>query len=133
MLPNAGCDHVQVVNDDGSIESRSMIYTDYFVKGTQPTTLCPLHPLGAYADALTGVGTPVHADPSILPGGTSPASTGNPTATNGVTTPADQATGGTVEEPKKKKRGFWSRLFGGGKDEPKDDKKPKDKKPDGGG
>jgi len=133
MLPNAGCDHVQVVNDDGSIESRSMIYTDYFVKGTQPTTLCPLHPLGAYADALTGVGTPVHADHSILPGGASPASTGNPTATNGVTTPADQVTGGTVEEPKKKKRGFWGRLFGGGKDESKDEKKPKDKKPDGGG
>jgi 1A family penicillin-binding protein len=135
MLPNAGCDHAQVVNDDGSIESRSMIYTDYFVKGTQPTTLCPLHPLGAYADALTGVGSPVHADHSMLPGGASPPSTGNPTATNGVTTPADQVTGGTVEEPKKKKKGFWSRVFGGGnKDEPKDDQKKekKDKKPDGG-
>ena len=53
-----------------------MIYTDYFVKGTQPTTLCPLHPLGAYADALAGVGTPVHADHPILPGGASPATTG---------------------------------------------------------
>ena len=50
-----------------------MIYTDYFVKGTQPTTLCPLHPLGAYADALTGVGTPVHADHSIAAGRREPA------------------------------------------------------------
>ena len=30
---------------------KSMIYTDYFVKGTQPTTMCPLHPGGVIATA----------------------------------------------------------------------------------
>ena len=40
-------------------------------------------------------------------------------------------TGGTADEPKKK-RGFWSRVFGGKKDDQKDEKKDKkDKKPDG--
>ena len=36
-LPAGGCDHVEVVNRDGFLEKRSMIYTEYFVKGTQPT------------------------------------------------------------------------------------------------
>ena len=31
------------VDTDGQLEKRSMIYTEYFVKGTQPTTICPLH------------------------------------------------------------------------------------------
>ncbi len=44
LLPNAGCDDVAVVASDGSLEKRSMVYTEYFVKGTQPTTVCPLHP-----------------------------------------------------------------------------------------
>jgi hypothetical protein len=34
---------------------------------------------------------------------------------------------GTVEQPQKKKRGFWSRLFGGGGDDK--DKKKKEEKP----
>ena len=32
-LPNARLRSVQVVNKDGAIETRSMVYTDYFVQG----------------------------------------------------------------------------------------------------
>ncbi len=32
-LPNEGCDQVEVVNRDGGIDTRSMIYTEYFVSG----------------------------------------------------------------------------------------------------
>jgi penicillin-binding protein 1A len=138
-LPNEGCDSVEVVNDDGTIETKSMIYTDYFVRGTQPTTLCPLHPgrsmfatmAGAFGIQV-GKPAPVPADAAALPPaatsttGAGPAQNGQPSAKS--------------EEPqKKKKRGFWSRLFGGGDDDKKgddkkqDDKDKKPKKPGGGG
>ena len=54
-LPNGGCDSVQVVSKDGLLEKRSMIYTEYFVKGTQPTTVCPLHESTSLLDRLAGV------------------------------------------------------------------------------
>jgi 1A family penicillin-binding protein len=104
QLPNVGCGNVQTMNADGSIETRSMIYTDYFVKGRQPTTLCPLHPGGEYGTAVAAMQ------------GTSPA-------------PQPQPTSGTVSAPipqpiplpqppspeQQKKKGFWKKLFGGGR------------------
>jgi penicillin-binding protein 1A len=118
-LPNYGCANVQAANEDGYLVTKSQVYTDYFVKGTQPDTLCPLHPGGILADAAmsalplsvptTGVAAPV---PPQVPG----------------------ITGGVVEKPadkdkdKEKKKGFWGRIFG------RDNKdKDKDKKPGGGG
>jgi 1A family penicillin-binding protein len=129
-LPNTGCGNVLVTNRDGNIETRSMIYTDYFVKGTQPTTVCPLHEENLI-DALAGaagvqlqVGAPVSAEQAAFP---PPA----PASTSGRGSPASPSaepdtSGGTVEEPQNKKRGFWSRLFGGGDDK---GKKKKDEKP----
>jgi penicillin-binding protein 1A len=110
-LPNSGCGSVVNVNDDGSFETKSMIYTDYFVKGTQPTTMCPLHVSSTY---ITG-----EAASAPLPA----------VGTTGIEPPAPPAavTGGAVqpaqppEEDKehvkdkdKKKRGFWGRIFGRG-------------------
>jgi hypothetical protein len=129
-LPNGGCENVQVMDDEGHIDVRSMVYTDYFVKGTQPTTLCPLHPSGGFADAVAGalgvqIGHPVSTDQAGVPAPP-------PTSTAGAAPPAtgEQVSGGTAsseDAKKKKKRGFWSRLFGGGGD--KEDKK--EKKPGG--
>jgi hypothetical protein len=130
QLPNVGCGNVLVTNRDGNLETRSMIYTDYFVKGTQPTTVCPLHEQNQI-DALAGaagveVGSPVSAEHPALP---PPA----PASTSGsATTPAEPASSdGTVEEeqPQKKKRGFWSRIFGKGDDDKDKEKKKKDEKP----
>jgi penicillin-binding protein 1A len=42
-LANVGCDSVVTVSDDGLVEARSQIYTEYFVKGTEPKALCPIH------------------------------------------------------------------------------------------
>jgi penicillin-binding protein 1A len=125
-LPNTGCDSVMVTNRDGNLETRSMIYTDYFVKGTQPTTLCPLHER-SMIDALAGavgvtVGSPISGEQASFPPPPA-ASTSGATATPG--SPAQTETsGGTVEEPQKKKRGFWSRLFGKGEDKKKKEEKP---------
>ena len=133
-LPNGGCDSVEVVNRDGFTEKRSMIYTEYFVKGTQPTELCPLHPAPSFMDRIAGLfgggdsSRPVPPEDVGLPRGQ--------TGTSGVHQPPAQLPDVHHEEPPKdtqnveelpKKRGFWARVFG------KDDKKQESKKKRGGG
>jgi penicillin-binding protein 1A len=119
-LATDGCQDVEVVDANDHVEHRSMVYTEYFASGTEPTTYCDLHATrNIFTKVATAIGiqekpAPVHVDEP--PPAASPA-----------------ATSGTVEPPppapqEKKKRGFWSKLFGVGKDEktekPKDEKKP---------
>jgi penicillin-binding protein 1A len=139
-LPSPGCDHVEVIKRDGTIETRSMIYTEYFVKGTQPTDLCPLHPSTTFMDRVAGMfgggdsSKPVRADETALP----PAQTG----TTGAHAPAAPPSAHAEEPPKdaepdapQKKRGFWSRIFGKGDKKPdqKDQQEQKDQKKKKGG
>ncbi|MGE5245131.1 MAG: penicillin-binding protein 1A [Betaproteobacteria bacterium] len=123
-LATEGCGHVQVVNRDGQLETRSMIYTEYFARGTEPTAYCDLHPtrgiFGKIAD-LFGNGTkppPPHVEDAGAPA---------PGAAQAARQADPEANAPRAEEPKKK-RGFWSRLFGFGR---KHDDKKKDKKPGG--
>jgi penicillin-binding protein 1A len=145
-LPNAGCNSVPSTDDYGNLVIKSNVYTDYFVKGTQPTSLCPVH-TSASIDAIAASDTSSgsHAPPAI---GAAADRAGLPLppaqGTSGMTpppAPGAPITGGKVEEdekPQQKKRGFWSRLFGRGKsdDQKKDDDKKKAeekrKKPGGG-
>jgi hypothetical protein len=122
-----------------------MVYTEYFVKGTQPTTECPLHPSGSFMDRLAGVfgvghpESPVPADEAGLP----PVRTG----TSGVSRPPSAPPDVRPAEPeirpdaeeRPKKRGFWARVFGKGGDKKKEEKKDEkrnekkdDKRPGGG-
>jgi 1A family penicillin-binding protein len=121
-LPNEGCSEVQVVKDSGEVEVRSLVYWEYFVRGTQPTEVCGLHPKVTFFDRLAGafrgdVGSaPVPAADAGVPSTASeqagPAGTGERAA-------AETGIDAGVEEPQKK-RGFWSRVFGGkGKDREK--------------
>jgi hypothetical protein len=135
-LPNSGCDSVEGLNRDGETQSRSMVYTEYFVKGTQPNTLCPEHPSPSFMDRLAAVfggnsEKPVAAEHMGLPQiGTSGAPI--PPAPLPDAPGAVVNTDGKAEEPKKK-RGFWAKVFGG-KDQKNDAQKPdeKKKKPGGG-
>jgi 1A family penicillin-binding protein len=132
-LPAGGCDKVDVVNRDGFVESRSMIYTEYFVKGTQPTTSCPLHGDASFIDALAGVFGKDHGPPPVPVDATGLPSTSRGVSTSGAPAPAsgEPAAGQTPPPPTTeqaeppKKRGFWSRVFGGGD---RDKKKDEDKK-----
>jgi len=137
-LPNGGCDHVEVVNRDGGLEYRSMIYSEYFVKGTEPSEMCPLHPSPSLMDRIAGVfggsdsPKPVHPEEAGLP----PAQTG----TAGTHQPAppevrqEPPTEPNTDAPPKK-RGFWARVFGKGdkkSDQNSKDQTEKDQKKKGG-
>jgi membrane peptidoglycan carboxypeptidase len=112
LLASDGCDEVEVVAEDGRHERRSMVYTEYFARDTRPTAVCGLHPrpgfFGTIASAFTGGHTQPLPPPRIQDAAIPPAA--EPVAT----APAESVE--TVEPPRKK-RGFWSRLFGVGKDE----------------
>jgi membrane carboxypeptidase/penicillin-binding protein len=122
-LASEGCEDVEVMDKNGRLERRSMVYTEYFARGTQPTALCDLHPKHGFFGAIASVfagnekPTPPHIEETGLPPATPMATSGNVAAAEPVP-PA-------VEEPPKK-RGFWSRVFGVGKD--KDKAREKDDK-----
>jgi penicillin-binding protein 1A len=132
-LPNGGCDDVEVVNRDGFVERRSMIYTEYFVKGKQPTSVCPLHEPLSLLDRLAGVFGKDNHPPAIpaedvgigvpsAPRSSVPAAQSPPAPPAPKSAPAQASA--PSEEPKKK-RGFWSRVFGIGKDKEKKQEDPK--------
>ena len=128
-LPADGCDAVDTVKDDGTIETRSMIYTEYFIRGTQPTEECPLHPGSSFFDRVAGLfggdrAEPVRADQVgvATTAGAPPA----PAAARDRDQPEVDERAET-EEPKKKKRGFWSRVFGRGGDREDDDNDRRDR------
>ncbi len=120
-LPGEGCLDVEVVSDSGEVSRRSMVITDYFARGKAPEEVCPLHPGGDLFSTMAGwfgkdgpkpvssadAGVPTQSAPGVAP---------EPAAAEAH--PADE-TPRAGEEPKKKKRGFWSRVFGKGKDKPK--------------
>jgi 1A family penicillin-binding protein len=130
-LASAGCEDVEVVDRDGVLEHRSMVYTEYFARGTEPTTFCDQHQslgiltrVAGFFGAVPDRPSPPQADdPSVV---STPAPA--PTATSGEL--------GRVETlplpppPPPKRRGFWSRVFGIGRDgEPKEQDRPDEPPP----
>jgi 1A family penicillin-binding protein len=132
-LPNGGCDHVEVINRDGMVETRSMIYTEYFVKGTQPTTVCPLHEPRSFMDAIAGVFGKDSGPPPMPVGATGlpvPSTPERPSSSAPAAQPAPATTAARPgEEPAApKKRGFWSRIFGGGGDKSEEDRRKEEER-----
>lgn len=131
-LPDQGCSDVEVVSDAGEVSHRSMVITDYFLQGKVPSQVCPLHPgrnmLATMAGWFGKDGPkPVAASELGLPTQSAPGVAAEPPAEPDTrrTAEAGKTTG---EEPAKKKRGFWSRVFGKGKqapDPPPDGASPK--------
>jgi penicillin-binding protein 1A len=128
LRPADGCSGVLVQAADGSHTTTSSIYTEYFAKGTVPTDICPLHPYPYRAN--------IDSRTASWSGGTMPSGVTPNSGNGGRVEPATPATLGAraekaaaeeAKEPEKKKRGFWSRLFGRGKD--KDDDKKKEDPP----
>ena len=119
-LPAGGCDSVSVVDRDGLVAKRSMVYTEYFVRGTEPTT---------------SVRSTALRSPIAWPASSARRSAcrcrptqsacrrrdrqhvGQPGLDAAATSPS-RSQEDKVEEPKKK-RGFWGRIFGRGDEEKK--------------
>lgn len=124
--PASGCDHAQVVLDDGSTAEKSTITTEYFVRGSEPVEICHLHVgrslFAKMGDWFRDAPAVQHDRPEIAAAEPAPAPA--PDAAR-----ASNQTEAAREEPKKK-RGFWSRVFGRG-DKKNDDKKddPRNPKP----
>jgi 1A family penicillin-binding protein len=131
LRPADGCSGVLVQAADGSYTTTSSVYTEYFAKGTVPTDICPLHTYRATIDSRTASWSG-----GTVPSGVSPSYSANrerpepeTPATLGARAEAAAAAEEATKEPEKKKRGFWSRLFGRGKDKDEDDKKKEDPRP----
>jgi 1A family penicillin-binding protein len=131
-----GCARVPVEAADGGVELRSMAYTEYFRKGTEPSGSCEEHQGPNFLERVAGFfgrdndPKPVSAEQAGLPAVTTPrdvpsASPRPPddtAATAGRREPEPRADAArpdagreaSVDETEdgKKKRGFWGRLFG---------------------
>ena len=100
--------HESVTDAKGHVTNESTVYTEYFVEGTEPTELCPIHrrlttnPFKALAALIS---------PGRASSPTEPVVTQPPTQ-HVETAPAPPQ---PTPEPEQKKRGFWSKVFGGGK------------------
>ena len=100
--------HESVTDAKGHVTNESTVYTEYFVEGTEPTELCPIHrrlttnPFKALAALIS---------PGRASSPTEPVVTQPPTQ-HVETAPAPPQ---PTPQAEQKKRGFWSKVFGGSK------------------
>jgi penicillin-binding protein 1A len=125
-LASEGCNHVDVVGRDGELETRSMVYTEYFARGTAPTEYCDIHQTPGIFGTVAGVFSepPAHSGDrtsaqtlaTIAPSAAGVASAGDVSNPSATAAPAD-----VIAPPSEgqRKRGFWSRILGRGKDSKK--------------
>lgn len=139
--PVDGCSHVEVETKSGDVQVRNMVYTEYFVRGTEPYETCDLHG-GNFFKELAGIfrgggPEPVKVDEAGLPVNQAPQPSKTDAdaaerASKGELKPAETAEQKAEQnEPEKKKKGFWGRIFGSRKkdDDKKDEKKPEEQEP----
>jgi penicillin-binding protein 1A len=109
-LASPGCNEVEVVDAAGQIDRRSMVYTEYFVRGTEPTTYCDIHPehhfLAKMASFL-GIGVDKPPPPPVRVSELPPPAPISTAQVEVSTGPIDVP---PAAEPEPK-RGFWSRIF----------------------
>jgi membrane carboxypeptidase/penicillin-binding protein len=130
--PVEGCSHVEVLNNNGEVQVRSMAYTEYFVKGTEPTESCDLHDTSNFFQRLAGVFKPGDIAPVPVDQAGLPQHTATPAQVEEAKERAEEAeekkqdAQAEQDEPKKKK-GFWGRIFGSRKKDA--DQKPESRNP----
>jgi len=104
-LPTEGCNHALALDDKGEVSTRSMVYTEYFARGTEPTAFCDLHPMGGFNGAIATVFTPSEKPSPVH---IEPAKPAVVVSDAGKTPPPPHQ----EPDPPAKKRGFWGRIFG---------------------
>ncbi len=89
----------------------SMVYTEYFAHGTEPLDFCPLH--GRSLFRFFAGGTSGMSDPAPPPAAAPAPAAAEPAPV--VEVAAAPPAAPEVKPEPEKKRGFWGRLFGGGR------------------
>ena len=101
------------------------VVTEHFARGTAPTEVCQDHNFYLAAHLATtlpdGTVRATEAFPTAPPSPSAPVS-----AVSSAPRDNDVVMASKTEEEPKKKRGFWSKVFGRGKDEDKKEKKAND-------
>ena len=123
--PTEDCQGDFTETADGTYQSVSSVYTEYFVKGTQPSETCDVHVNRSIFSRIAGWIGDSPSTPAQDRAGDRRAE--SEAAADGERRPEaredDRDEPRDVQEPPKKKRGFWSRVFGRG--DKNDEKKPK--------
>jgi len=121
-LPTDGCESAVMFDRDGSPTDRSMLYTEYFVRGTEPTAYCPLHSgdpdvvatsgsrSGSAVAATSGTATPQLAPADHLHDPANPKGDAH-VGDNAAPTAAPAASAPDGSDSQQRKRGFWGRIF----------------------
>ena len=125
-LATDGCLDAAVMSSDGVLERKSTVYTEYFVRGTEPTAYRDMHQTEGFLTRIAGaIGLePPPAPPPPVQAIEIPAVPAPPTYTDN--TPRVEA---LPEPATAKRRGIFSRIFGLGRRD--NDRKPETpKKPD---
>jgi penicillin-binding protein 1A len=117
-LPTAGCESAVMFDRDGNPTDRSMLYTEYFVRGTEPTDYCPLHRgldvLATSADAKTGsavAATSGTSTPQLTPTDHLHDPTTPKAGDTAPVAAVPAAAGPDSSDSQPPKRGFWGRIF----------------------
>ncbi len=107
--PAEGCYNAEVVNRTGEVERRSLVYTEFFVRGTEPFEECPLHPGRSIVDRIAGIfgGREEPVPAPVVEVAHKPAAVVSAASNS----PEHRESDRKVDEQPKKKRSFWSRLF----------------------
>jgi penicillin-binding protein 1A len=73
ILPGAGCRNAASISSTGEITYKSMVYTDYFVRGTEPRHMCAAHemdmlpyPEPEFPAAFDGLDEVLGVDPVVV-------------------------------------------------------------------
>ena len=143
-LATDSCRNAVDVDDEGNVVGGSMVYTEYFVRGTEPRTFCPIH--DAYEDrSFWRIFTGGRDERPHVPArdvvverrsddrrADERRADDRPAAAEAVQQPAG-VTGGVLTQPEAqtssapepKRRGFWGRIFGRRRDDaPKTEPQP---------
>ena len=114
-LATDACRGAPAIDRDGEVVGGRMVYTEYFVRGSEPGDYCPFHTFVASPQMVT-----VSSPPQVpRPAATAAAAVAVPIATAGVVPAAaaaapDPPLETTATEPAR--RGFWGRFFRRGND-----------------
>jgi hypothetical protein len=110
-LANGECYGAESVDRNGDVISGRSVYTEYFVRGSEPEDYCPYHTHIVTPPNAIFASSPQPAKPApAAPAVTAPIAIAGvtPAATTAAAAPADAPPPAAKEAPR---RGFWSRFF----------------------